>query len=259
MTAIWGPASSRSLCATRGTFVAIALALVLSSAGCGGSRADKAVPTVTQTQSMPPPADLRDFRYGEVITVFRKWLTLHVTVFNTLGLNDCPPEVWQKLNDAELVKQLGAKRVVLNGPRHWVLNQLEAGGDTRTGRIVQFGGLQFKQVAEIETKIWQGSVGQKLYTENEVQRTTTFVYRMGNLVYELKAPNGATYRMQSYAQIVDPKLTIADLETLAPRLNLPPGWSYHARVLREDSRLRADGLAWVINDDLYNSYQRIAP
>ena len=63
-------------------------------------------------------------------------------MFNTFGLNDCPPEAWSQLNAAALVKQLGADRVLLNGPRHWVLNQIEAGGTTQSGRIVQFGALQ---------------------------------------------------------------------------------------------------------------------
>ncbi len=239
--------------------VATVLALAFFAAGCGGPNETTVIPTVQPTQSLPPPADLRDFRYGEVITVFRDWLTLRVTVFNTMGQNDCPPELFAKLDGPAMAKQLGAERVMLNGPRHWVLNQIEAAGATAAGRIVQFGGLQMKQVARIETKIWQGSVGEKFYQENPVQRTTTFVYRKGNMVYELKSPTGAVYRMQSYAQIADKNLQISDLDVLGPRLKLPPGWSYRARVLTEDSSLKADGLAHVINDDLYNSYQRVTP
>ena len=33
----------------------------------------------------------------------------------------------------------------------------------------------------------------------------------------------------------DPKLTIADLDTLAERLTLPDGWRYESRLLTEDS------------------------
>ena len=65
--------------------------------------------------------------------------------------------------------------------------------------------------------------------------------------------------MQSYAQIVDPPLTIDDLETLGVRLELPEGWGYQARVLTDDSELIADGLAYVINDDFGNSYQKVTP
>jgi len=91
----------------------------------------------------------------------------------------------------------------------------------------------------------------------EVQRTTTYVYKAGNRVYQLTSPDGEVYRMQSYTQIYDPKLTITDLDTLAERLTLPDGWRYESRLLTEDSELKADGLAYVINDDLGNSYQKI--
>jgi hypothetical protein len=63
--------------------------------------------------------------------------------------------------------------------------------------------------------------------------------------------------MQSYAQIVDPGLTLAALEHLGSRLKLPAGWHYRTRKLDADVELKADGLAYVINDDLYNSYQRV--
>jgi hypothetical protein len=46
-----------------------------------------------------------------------------------------------------------------------------------------------------------------------------------------------------------------DLETLGARLMLPEGWTYQARRLDADLELKADGLAYVINDDFYNSYQ----
>ncbi len=113
--------------------------------------------------------------------------------------------------------------------------------------------------AKIETKVWEGTVGDALYTDNEVQRTTTFTYHADNMVYELTSPSGEVYRMQSYSQLVDPTLTIDDLETLGERLELPEGWRYQARVLSEDSKLTADGLAYVIADDLLNSYQKVAP
>lgn len=92
---------------------------------------------------------------------------------------------------------------------------------------------------------------------SEVQRTTTYLYKAGYVVYELSLPDGDVHRMQSYSQMADPTLTIDDLETLGERLELPEGWSYQARVLSEDSELKADGLAYVINDDLFNSYQMV--
>lgn len=235
-------------------FTGLLMALL---AGCRPIAQPPTIPEVTPTQSLPIPADLRDFRYCEVIPVFQTRLTFHVEVYNTISLNDCPADLWAKLDGEAMAKRYDAKAVKLNGPRHWVLNQIIGGGATATGKIVDFGGIEMKLVAQLETKLWQGTVGDKFYTPNEVNRTTTFVYRAGQMVYDLTSPEGDVYRMQSYAQIADPNLTIESLETLGERLELPEGWSFQARVLTEDSELKADGLAYVINDNLYNSYQRI--
>ena len=43
------------------------------------------------------------------------------------------------------------------------------------------------------------------------------------IVFELISPVGATYVMQSYAQIVDPTLSIAKLPTLGDTCQLVPG------------------------------------
>ena len=99
--------------------------------------------------------------------------------------------------------------------------------------------------------------GGALSAESKIQRSTTYTHYEGAIVYELTSPQGIVYRMQSYSRIVDPSLTIDDLETLGARLTLPEGWSHEARVLVEEERLTADGLAFVINEDPGNLYQRV--
>lgn len=236
-------------------FRGLAISAMALLPNCGGG--PQAVPATTATQSMPVPDDLRNVRYCEVIPVFKDGTTLNVEVYNTLGLNDCPADAWQKLDAEKMAEQYGAKVVKLNGPRYWVINKLVGGGATANGKVADFGGIQMALRATLQTKIWEGSVGEKLYTPNEVHRTTVYTYRAGNMVYELVAPNGDVYMMQSYAQMADPKLTIADLENLGSRLKLPQGWTYRARTLDADVQLEANGLAYVINDDLYNAYQRV--
>jgi hypothetical protein len=65
--------------------------------------------------------------------------------------------------------------------------------------------------------------------------------------------------MQAYAQIVDPRLTLADLDGLAGRLKLPKGWTYTVRTLTADESLAARGVAYVLQDELQNSYQKLQP
>lgn len=241
-----------SLCA-----LAALVILALTYLAASDNSAPKTIPAVARTQIVKPPDDIRDYRYCEVIPVFRKWLTLKVEVYNTIGQNNCPAELWAELDAEAMAAAYSAEQVKLNGPRFWVINKIAGRGETAAGKIADFGGIEMKLAATIETKLWQGAVGSKLYQDNEVQRSTTFTYSAGSMVYELISPAGDVYRMQSYSQIVDPALTIADLETLGERLDLPEGWRYKTRILTQNNELTADGLAYVINDELGNSYQKI--
>lgn len=200
------------------------------------------------------PADLRNVRYCEILTLKRHRLTFDVAVYNTLGLNFCPEDKWKALNEKALAKAGHLSAVRLNGPRYWTLNAIQASGDSKNGETLSFGGIAMTQRATIKLKLWQARLGG--YRVSTIKRTTVFTYKKGALVYELVSPKGDVYMMQSYAQIVDPKLSIDDLPNLGKRLKLPKGWKYQTRTLGADYDLKANGTAYVVQDDLDNSYQR---
>ena len=76
-------------------------------------------------------------------------------------------------------------------------------------------------------------------------------------MYELLAPDGRSYIMQSYSVEVDPHLNEEGLASLSSKLALPKGWRYRVRKLSEPLIVRNNGLkAYVLQDDLKNSYQR---
>jgi hypothetical protein len=200
--------------------------------------------------------ELRNVRYCEVIPVTRKGRTLTAWVYNTLGLNDCPAAEWDALTEDEINEEYGSVAAKLNGPRYWVLDKLVGSGSTTTGEKFTFGGIEMELRAKLETKLREGTVGEEFYVPNQVQRDTVYLYRAGKPVYELTSPEGDVYTMQSYAQIKDKNLTIDDLASLESKLALPEGWTYTTRTLTEDFELNSGGLAYVVNDDLYNSYQR---
>ncbi|MEW7290288.1 hypothetical protein [Aquimarina sp. 2304DJ70-9] len=225
---------------------------------CKNKDFSKSIPAVDQTQFIELPEDLRDYRYGEIIPIFQNKSTIYAEVYNTIGLNKLPSNLWKKLNADVLAEKYGAKIVKLNGPRYWVLNSIQGSGKTVNGKTADFGGIEMKLRATLEFKIWEGAQLGANYSDNEVNRETIWIYNKGSMVYELTNPNGEVYRMQSYSQEIDPKLNIEDLETLNKRLKLPKGWSYKARLLKDDSRLNSNGKAYVITDDLNNAYQRIA-
>lgn len=204
-------------------------------------------------------SNLRNKRYCEVLYGKRSFLTLVVKVFSTQGLNDCPEDAWKLITSKTISDAYGASFVRLNGPRYWMIDGLHATGNTVNHERESFGGIEMNLRATIEVGLFkqlQILWGDPSYEATAVQRNTTWIYKAGSPVYELISPSGEEYVMQSYAQIVNPRLSMADLPMLEKQLQLPKGWSYRSRLLTEDLYLVVKGTAYVLQDSLLNSYQR---
>ena len=198
---------------------------------------------------------VRDARYCEIIPVVRRGLRLVGTVYNTLGLNDCPPAVWDKITEDAMKKRFGALMVVLNGPRHFVMDAIAAEGDTASGATVDAGGLSLTARATIKLRL--ADMRTKPYRERTVDRQTRYVFMAGRPVFLLVRPDGARYAMQSYAEMADKSLSYADLPTLGSRLKLPAGWRYETMTPDADLVLGAQGKATIVQDDLDDTYQKL--
>ncbi|MEI8238437.1 MAG: hypothetical protein WCI22_03380 [Actinomycetota bacterium] len=82
-----------------------------------------------------------------------------------------------------------------------------------------------------------------------------FTFNTGSTIYELAAPTGERYVMQSWSQEVDPTLKRPDQARLGSRVKLPNGWMYTSRVLADPLRVVTLHVpAEVLQDDLRNSY-----
>lgn len=212
---------------------------------------------VSTTSPITLREHVRGARYGEVLLVTGHLHRLEATVYNTLGLNDCPDDLWQAL-DAEAIKEtFRARAVILNGPRYFLMDKIGT-GDSKDD-IVAFGGLRMRKLATLPLSPAALRGDRQHYTEQAVRRTTVYVYEQGSEVYELMAPSGTRYVMQSCARTVDPTLTVGELPRLGTRLQLPAGWRYETRRLADEWVLRAGGEARVVQDELENSYQRVEP
>lgn len=203
------------------------------------------------------PDELRDVRYCEIIPSVQQGDTVTTYVYNTLGWNDCPEQQWRQITEDQVNREYGSQAAKLNGPRHWVIDHLQGKGDTAAGEAFTFGAIKMSLRAKLTTPAGAPTVGDRFYAPNQVQRETVYTFDKGKLIYKLTDPDGHVYVMQSYAQIVAPTLTIGRLDTLGRRLQLPEGWSYSTRRLRHQTTLTANGLAYVVNDNLANSYQRM--
>jgi haloalkane dehalogenase len=202
---------------------------------------------------------LHGARYGEVLLVTGRLNRIEATVYNTLGLNDCPDDLWHALDPEAIKKSYRARAVILNGPRYFLMDKISIADPGE--EIFDFGGLQMRRLATVPLSLTSllGGLQRHPYTEQAVRRTTVYVWNQGREVYELIAPDGTSYVMQSYSLQVDPTLTEADLPTLGARLRLPDRWRYRARRLEAEWALAVDGEAHLIQDELENSYQRVEP
>ena len=195
-------------------------------------------------------------RYCEVLTVRTTDDGLQAEVWGSQGVNDCPQEGFERIDADEAAGQVGAMGAIVNGPRFWLLdaivaNQMAGSGETRT-----FGGVEMRSIAVVELGAGDGLPSRAPFEEVSVVRDTLFIFDAGTEVYELTAPDGSVYVMQSYTVEVDPELTRADLAGLGDRLDLPEGWTFTSRVLDEELAVEdLDGIATVIQDELHNTYQ----
>ena len=194
--------------------------------------------------------DLFGRRYGEVLLVTVGESGPEATVYNSFPLNDCPAELWDKLDAEVLARANDAVAALLNGPRYWLMSRIDKVAtepvETRT-----FGGIAMIRQATVQL----ASQNPAPYSVNEVSRHTVFHFDAGRPVFELVDPDGQRWVMQTWSQIVDARLGLEDLPGLGRRLNLPEGWRYETRVLTE--RLSVDTAtrnALVMQDDLTNTY-----
>lgn len=171
-------------------------------------------------------------------------------VYCSFPLNDCPADLWDKLDAEAIAKEHGAVAALLNGPRHWLMSSIEKAAqgepDTET-----FGGIDMIRQARVKLS----SMNPAPYSVNQVDRKTVFTFDAGRPIFELVDPEGQRWVMQTYSQGVDPDMSLAGLPNLAPRLTLPEGWCFETRIL--DEQLSVDTTtrdAHVTQDNFANSY-----
>ncbi|WP_460357038.1 hypothetical protein [Mycobacterium sp. ZZG] len=199
-------------------------------------------------------SQLRGKRYGEVLLVSAGPDGPTATVYNTYPLNDCPAELWSRLDPAALAGRHGATAALLNGPRYWLMDHIEKDMGEQP-EIATFGGIDMVRQATVSLT----SMNPAPYLPNTVARHAVFVFDRDKPIFELVDPDGRRWVMQTWSQVVDPTLSYDDLPGLATRLRLPDGWSYRARTLDEQLRVDTSSRpAQVLQDDLTNSYSLVS-
>ena len=66
--------------------------------------------------------ELHNDRYCEIFEIKGVPPNATADVWNTIGLNKCPPKWWDDLDTAKIAAENGDTLVVKNGPRHWLMD-----------------------------------------------------------------------------------------------------------------------------------------
>jgi hypothetical protein len=194
----------------------------------------------------------RGQRYGEVLAVFLTDEGLQAHVYGTQMINDCPQELWERLEPDAIAKELDAVLVKLNGPRHWMLDGLGSKAQPIEPIMREFGGIMMRRIAVVKLG---DEPAQIPYTVRYVDRRAVFFFDAGSRVYELVDPDRLVYVMQARCVGVDPDMSEEALLTLGERLALPDGWTYRSRILDEELVVdTSDHLASVLQDEFENTY-----
>lgn len=207
---------------------------------------------MTNEKSQRLISDMRGVRYGEVLAVMAAGTNLQAEVYGTQMINDCPAELWDTLDAAEIAKDMGALFVKLNGPRYWMLDGLGTKVAFVEPVMREFNGLMMRRIATVDLGDKPGTFP---YVERYVNRGAVFFFDAGSVVYEIVNAEGVAYIMQAYCVGVDPTLNQDNLAQLGDRLALPTGWSYRVRILDEELVVdTTDHPATVLQDELENTY-----
>ncbi|MEM9036671.1 MAG: DUF1330 domain-containing protein [Actinomycetota bacterium] len=267
--------------------ITLAVAMALALAACGDSDSDDgeaptttAAPTTEAAETTDAPAatdapadaaggqgaagefTLYDLRYCEILLTLTNEDGEEITeVWGTPGVDPCTDEAWDALDPAAIQAENDASFIQMNGPRHFIVDgTVDVGGGSGQGTAAggEAVGRQFGDITMTLLATTEASEESAAYVPDLVERTTTWAFDAGTEIYELTDPEGNVHVMQSYSLIEDRSITAADLPTLGDRLELPEGWSYSSRVLDEPFvvDLAPEG-AFVVQDELRNSYQRI--
>jgi hypothetical protein len=176
-------------------------------------------------------------------------------VYNTTGLNDCPPGKFDPIDPEEVAKKAGSDMAWKNPRRFWMMDRLTV---SLVGEPRDFDGLPFNYMAKMTMppgfSPGKGQAG-FAYQPTQIRRNSTYEFLKGKPVFLLRSPDGNTWVMQTYTTHTDPSLTEADLPNLARKLRLPEGWQFKAKTLDRDLVIHTTGLANIVPDNLENMYQ----
>ena len=164
----------------------------------------------------------RGYAQGEIFLMKGEPGHLDALVFNTTGLNQCPPEQFDAIDVDTIAKETESDAVWKNPRRFWMMDHLTIAlvGEPRDfqGLDVQLRGedADARQLHARSRRPGRARVS----PGPDPPRHQVRVPRRGDPVFLLRSPEGITWVMQTYTNHKATDLTAADLPKLGERLKL---------------------------------------
>ena len=141
----------------------------------------------------------------------------------------------------------------------WVVDELYvfAAGETHDFSGIKATWVAKMSVAALEAATKASKTPYQPLTNNQFSK---WVFKTGNTVFLLRAPEGKVYVMQAYTNIEDPGPTYEQLPQLGSKLQkLPPRWKYEVKTLDKDlafdvRKATPAGLKHLTLDEFGNVY-----
>jgi hypothetical protein len=208
-----------------------------------------------------------------VFNVIEKKLTgIKLSIFSTDRVADCQESEYEKLTAVSISTQLQTfmkpSAIVKSGLHTPVMSKNLS---PLNEPYIEIGKLKFRKTGELTVSYftyfyryltdprYRKGFTAFVFTPLKVTGVTFFLYNPGLRVYQLNSPDGKTYTMTTFSNLINSSLTLDELINLAPSLELPSGWTYSTQVLDKQisirSRVSLDETEFVL-DNIGNFYVR---
>lgn len=147
---------------------------------------------------------------------------------STATSTGCPAATFATIDPKKLAADLGASIAILNpvkptAQKWWVMDEIYV---YAAGATVDFSGIKATWVVKMSVGDLEAAAkaSQTPYQPLTNRQLSKWVFKKGNTIFLLRAPEGKVYAMQAFTNIADPGLTYEQLPQLGSKMQkLPAG------------------------------------
>ena len=185
--------------------------------------------------------------------------------YNTTATSTgCPAATFATIDPKKLAADVGGSIAILNpvkptSRKWWVMDEIYV---YAAGATVDFDGIKATWVVKMSVGDLEAAAkaAQTPYEALTNRQLSKWVFKKGNTVFLLRAPEGKVYAMQAFTNAADPNLTYEQLPQLGSKMQkLPAGWKYEVKTLDKDlefdvRKATPAGLKHLTLDEFGNVY-----